>query len=339
MAIGKASLVQEIVDVSQVGEARRSAMAVASAAGFNETDTGKVAIGVTEAATNIIRHGKGGKILLRSLENGVEMLAIDKGPGIANVAEALRDSRSTGGTLGIGLGAVARLAAVFEIYTGQGIGTAIFAEFRRSEPAAEFNRGFQPVLETGVAQSCYPGEHYCGDAWGLRDSCLCVVDGLGHGIEAAKAARRAIEVFDDTGDLAPRDRVEAIHLALRSTRGAAVAIACIDVGQGLALFCGLGNIAGAIVDKGRSRGLMSQNGTAGHEVGRIVQVDYSWSQGALLVLHSDGISAKWDLELYPGLSERHPALIAAVLFRDYRRGKDDATIMVARSRAPLRGRT
>jgi len=131
--------------------------------------------------------------------------------------------------------------------------------------------------------------------------------------------------------------VEAIHLALRSTRGAAVAMATINPAQRRVYYCGLGNISGMVIAEGRAHGMASQNGTAGHEVSRIMQFEYDWPKDALLVMHTDGLSAKWDLNSYPGLSVRHPSLISAVLYRDFRRQRDDATVVVSRVRPPARG--
>jgi hypothetical protein len=128
----------------------------------------------------------------------------------------------------------------------------------------------------------------------------------------------------------PRGRVAAAHAGLRSTRGGALAVADVDLGRGLVRFCGLGNISAAIVANGVVRRLVSQNGTAGHSAARIDEFSYPWPSGGLLVLHSDGLGTHWDLDRYPGLARRHPGLIAGVLYRDFTRGRDDATVIVAR---------
>ena len=324
------SHISPIADESAVGEARRAALAMASNAGFSETDAGKVAIAVTEAASNVLRHGKGGEILLRPMGNGIEMLAIDKGPGIANLGDAMEDGRSTAGSAGIGLGAIARLASFFDLYTSEGIGTVLAARFHPleiPEPGARPAEG----LDVGVAQSPYPGELACGDAWAMEGNRVLVADGLGHGFAAAQAAQAAVEVFAGNWERPVRDIVEAAHLALKPTRGAALAIAEADPDSRKVRFCGLGNISGTIVADGISRGMVSHNGTAGHEIHRIDQFEYAWPEGALLVMHSDGISAKWDLAAYPGLADRHPSLIAAIIYRDFRRQRDDATVVVVKA--------
>jgi len=319
MAIDKVLQFKQIGDATGVGEARRSALAMARAADLNVTEAGKLAIAVTEAAANVLKHAKGGEILLRGMEPGVEMLAIDKGPGIANLEQAIRDGQSTTGTSGIGLGAISRMASVFDIYTRPGFGTALVAQF--------------PPLEIGAVEVPYPGETECGDAWAASGTSLFMADGLGHGAQAAQAASEAVAAFQDNQRRSPGDAVEAIHRAIRVTRGPAVALAQISPDLHTICFCGLGNINGVIVNGEDSRSMLSHNGTAGHEVRHIAQFEYPWLEGGLLVLHTDGISARWDLKNYPGLMLHHPSLIAAVLYRDFRR-KDDSTVVVVKARPP-----
>jgi len=104
----------------------------------------------------------------------------------------------------------------------------------------------------------------------------------------------------------------------------------VDQAQRLVRYVGVGNIAGAVVSQGVVRRMVSHNGTAGHIAPRIREFTYPWSGSATIILHSDGLSSKWDLDAYPGLATSHPSLIAGVLFRDYRRGNDDASIAVMR---------
>jgi hypothetical protein len=122
--------------------------------------------------------------------------------------------------------------------------------------------------------------------------------------------------------------VAAIHGGLRSTRGAAVAVA--EVSGSSVRFSGLGNISASIVTPNESRSLVSHNGIAGHEMRKIQEFSYNWAPGALLVMHSDGLSARWDLMKYPGLIARHPSVVAGVLYRDFTRGRDDALVVVVR---------
>jgi len=92
----------------------------------------------------------------------------------------------------------------------------------------------------------------------------------------------------------------------------------------------VGSDAGAIVNKERPRHLVSHNGIVGHQYRHLSEFTYPWTKEAVLVLHSDGIRSQWDLSAYPGLLSRDSSLIAGVLFRDFTRGRDDATIVVVK---------
>jgi serine phosphatase RsbU (regulator of sigma subunit) len=158
---------------------------------------------------------------------------------------------------------------------------------------------------------------------------ILVVDGLGHGADAQVAAARAVEIFEiQRGTVS--EGLESIHRALRATRGAAAAIADIDVPRRTLQYAGIGNISGAILGRDGTRNLVSHNGTLGHTVHRIQEFSYELPAGALLVMTSDGLKTRWTLDGYPGLLRRDPTVIAAILFRDFERGRDDATALVAR---------
>jgi anti-sigma regulatory factor (Ser/Thr protein kinase) len=330
-------LVLPITESSQAGAARRLATAMAGRLGFNETERGKVALVATEIAANIVAHTSGGELLLRPLlgePTGIELLALDKGPGMQNMGECLRDGYSTAGTPGKGLGAVRRLAGQFDLYSAPGRGTALLA---RLWSAARWKPPPAVGLQLGVV--CLPlvGEEVCGDAWAARlgpgRSLIMVADGLGHGLLAAEASRAAIQVFEADGRHGPRPLIERAHVALQGTRGAAVAVAEVDLEGRMLRFAGIGNIAGTVITDEGSRGLVSHNGTVGHQFHKIQEFEYAWPPGALLVLHSDGLETKWRLDPYPGLAARDPSLIAGMLYRDFTRGRDDVTVLVARDAA------
>jgi hypothetical protein len=221
------------------------------------------------------------------------------------------------------------MSSILEIYSQPGRGTALVAEVRKrsSEAAAPFQIGAVSVPKSG--------EEVCGDGWAVvqeRDRMvLLVVDGLGHGPVAAQAARQAERVFTESArSSSPRDLLERMHGALRATRGAAAAVAEVDTMTGEVRFAGVGNIAGMVRSQGVRRQTVSHNGTVGAELRKVHEFTYAWSEDALLLLHSDGINTNWQLENYPGLANAHPALIAGVLYRDANRGRDDATVVVAR---------
>jgi hypothetical protein len=177
----------------------------------------------------------------------------------------------------------------------------------------------------------------CGDSWALQLGrgrlVVLVVDGLGHGLDAATAARAAVEVVQAKAHLDAGNLMDAVHGALRPTRGAAAALAMLQPESELCTFCGVGNISASIRSNGASRSMVSQNGTLGHQVRRIQEFQYPFPKGSLLLMHSDGLATHWDLAAYPGLEGRHPALVASALYRDHSRGRDDLTVLALRNGA------
>lgn len=328
------SIAISVTEQSQTGEARRASLTLASRLGFSETDRGKVGILVTEVATNLVQHAGGGEIILQAIEQqstiGIEVLALDQGPGMMDVEECLQDGFSTAGTLGNGLGAICRLSDLFQIYSQPDKGTALLCHlWSNSIP--------QPSEKTlEISAICLPkrGEEVSGDAWTCQldphRSLILVSDGLGHGSAAATASAGAIRVFQDYHHQSPQQIVEAAHAALRSTRGAALAIAEIDFEQQSVRFAGIGNISASISSPTEHHNLVSYNGTVGHEVRKIHEFTYPWYANGLLIMHSDGLSTQWKLDRYPGLDQKHPSLIAGVLYRDFHRERDDVTVLVAK---------
>lgn len=321
----------EIRDSSAVAEARRIASRLASCGQFGDVERGNVALVATELATNLVKHAKDGQMIMRLLEDdqsaAVEIMALDRGPGIRDLAQSMRDGYSTCGSSGTGFGAIKRLAAQFDVHSLPDKGTAVLARIS----SARLRREAAPAMEVGVICLPLAGEEVSGDAWGiedLRDRFICVVvDGLGHGRDAAVASQAALEIAREHRDKAPAEIMERTHGALRSTRGAACAVAEIHVAGNLVRFCGIGNISAIIVNDRGVRHLVSYNGIVGQEARKIAEFTYPWSPDSSLIMHSDGITTRWDLRNYPGLLRRHPSLIAGVLCRDFSRGRDDTTVL------------
>ena len=321
-----------VAESSQVGEARRQILTLAATVGLDAAQQGRLALVINELATNLVKHGGGGQIIARAPDGppAVELLALDRGAGMSSVVECFRDGFSTAGSPGTGLGAVGRLSARVDVYSTRPGGTAIVA-LVGGEPTAG-------RLEVGAVSVAKAGEVVCGDAWAVAAEqelpAVMVVDGLGHGLGAADAAHRAVRTFLAQSTLPPGAVIAAIHDALRGGRGAAVSVARIDGARGVMTYAGLGNVAGVIAAGGQARHVVSSNGTAGHDAQRIKEFSYPWPAGALLIMHSDGLGSRWQLDRYPGLRERHPALVAGVLYRDWSRGRDDVTVLAARLRRP-----
>jgi len=318
---------------TRIAEARRVAVTSAQQEGFGQQWAEEIAILTSELATNLLKHAGSGELHITRLsslgEPGVQVLAIDRGPGMANLHACVADGFSTAGTSGTGLGAVSRLADVFDGYSQPGRGTVLVA--RKFAP--DRRNGHEDWVFAGVMVP-FPGEPACGDNWLSRSddvqTWVLVADGLGHGILAADASAAAVRAFEKAPLDSPVSVLEKVHQALRPTRGAAVAVSCIQRESGAVRYAGLGNIAGALVDGGRVRLMVSHAGTAGLEARRFQEFRYDLAAEGALVMHSDGISGNWSLDAYPGLLRHHPAVIAGVIYRDAGRRRDDACVVVGR---------
>jgi anti-sigma regulatory factor (Ser/Thr protein kinase) len=309
---------------------RRAASQIGTDLGFSEEDRTRAALVATELANNLLRHAAGKRVLLlqrsdRGDASGVEMIAIDKGPGISDMTEAFRDGYSTAGSAGEGLGAVMRLSNVFDIHSAPGRGTVAISRIyaKNSSPRTE------DVAALAVPKT---GESDCGDAcaWTIRDGAglFMIADGLGHGPIAAEASAQAVDAFNHATDADALSVLSRIHSALTNTRGAAVAVAKVPPAGGQLTYAGIGNITGVVVAD-RPRNLVSLHGTAGIDSPRLSAFPAEWPQGAILIMHSDGVNTKWDVTSYPGLMMKHPSVIAGVVYRDgVRDGRDDASVLV-----------
>ncbi len=331
------SVAVPVAEPSQVGESRRVASALAGRSGFDEVGRGKVALVASELANNLARHARGGELvisaLIRGKVAGVEILAIDRGPGMADFRRCQVDGFSTAGTPGTGLGAVTRMADEFDSYTVVGQGTVLLARLWASPPPP---RRPGDALELGAVCLPVAGEQECGDAWASAEPSpgrvlVMVADGLGHGPLAATASNAAVAVLrGGRAGADPADILRATHEALRGTRGAAVAVALVDLGRREVRFAGVGNIAATVLGPGSRHGLASLPGVVGLEIRKVQEFAQPWPPAALLVMNSDGLTTQWRLERSSPLASRHPALIAGALYRDHARGRDDATVVVAR---------
>jgi anti-sigma regulatory factor (Ser/Thr protein kinase) len=323
----------EIDHGSSVAEARRIATVLAEREGV--ADTGKAAIIASELATNLHKYAQRGELHITPIsgrgEAGIEILAIDRGPGIANLTECFRDGHSSSGTAGTGLGAVRRLSDEFDVYTQPGKGTVLVSRIWANRGALN-----KPRLVIGLAQRPMPGEDVCGDAWGIRFSensiLIMIADGLGHGLMAAAASNAAVVAFQSSAERAPAPLLEVIHRALRGTRGAAVAIASLEFNQQRVQFSGVGNIAGTVLMPAKAYSMVSHNGTVGHEARHIREFTYPWSEESVIVMHSDGLSANWNLAAHPGILHRHPSVVSGILYREAGRQRDDACVIVGKKK-------
>jgi anti-sigma regulatory factor (Ser/Thr protein kinase) len=308
---------------SRVGEVRRAIAVLAGRVGLGETEAGRAAIVANELATNLVKYAR-----------GVEIASVDVGPGM-DVGRSLRDGHSTTGSRGVGLGAVARSSDAFDAASWEGIGSFVVSRIWAGGDKAP-EKAAMGGDAPGVVTVPYPGELACGDLAcvipGPGGSMIAaVIDGLGHGVPASDAARAFEAVLRAEAHRSPGEIVEAAHLALRSTRGAAASVVKLLPHAQKMVHAGIGNVAVDVLDdSGRARSCVSLHGIVGAQVRRVREEDHAVPAGSLVVLASDGLSSSWRMERTPGLATRSPALVAAALYRLYRRGTDDATVLALR---------
>ena len=320
-----------VADRSHVAIARQETRQAAERVGFDESDAHRAGLVATELASNLVKHASGGgQILVRSVNGSaaeVELIAIDRGPGMTDTARSLVDGYSTAGSAGTGLGAIRRLADEFDIYSQPNKGTVVLARLRRGRRPLPPNGG----LHLAGVSVAMPGETVCGDAWAVaidRGRVMAfVVDGLGHGVYAAEAATAAARAALARPFGTTVEALTAMHEGIRHTRGAAGTVVQVDLQTQTVTVSGVGNVAAAIVSPTAIRRGVSLSGILGHQVRQFKQFQYPWEAGCALVLHSDGLISHWSLEGYPGLRQRHVALTAAILYRDFQRGRDDVTVL------------
>ena len=96
-------------------------------------------------------------------------------------------------------------------------------------------------------------------------------------------------------------------------------------------YSGVGNIAAVLIDcrTGATTSMVSQNGTVGYAIRKVKTFVYPWTLDSLLLMHSDGLATHWNLERYPGLAQMQAGVLAGILYRDFKRGRDDVTVLAA----------
>lgn len=323
-----------VAESSQPFAVRSEARRAAERLRLDEEDAYRAGLVATELATNLVKHAVGGEVLVRAFRDdtgdAVEMIAVDRGPGMANAPMSLADGVSSAGTLGTGLGGVRRLADEFDLHSQPGRGTVVLARVRRGRPGV---RSAQSAC-AGVSVP-FKGEPVCGDGWTIRAHdhgfAVLLVDGLGHGLSASAAADAALAVFTAGTYSSALEMLRLIHLGLMHTRGAAATIVDVRPAAATAIVIGIGNVATVVCHGATAKSGITLPGILGHQARQFREFSYAWRPDSLLVVHSDGLTTRWTMDTYQGLQTCHPAVIASVLYRDCSRGRDDATVVVARS--------
>ncbi|WP_030395644.1 ATP-binding SpoIIE family protein phosphatase [Kitasatospora purpeofusca] len=373
--------------------ARSAARTLAQRAALLPERVAEVCLAVSEAATNLRRHARDGSLLLRVVrtdsEAALEFVTLDHGPGMADVPRSLTDGVSSRGTLGIGLGAISRLADTFDVHSLPGRGTVLTARFWNRTPGGRRAAADGEPVVAGITRPM-SGQELCGDAWAARPLpadrsaapvpgrphrspavldwsvltgtatrpgaserlvraapapapaplpaddtgafLLVFCDGLGHGPLAARASVDAVAAFRRSRAGSPDALLADIHQALRSGRGGAVAVALVEPAELRVSLCGVGNVSAFVVDPatGTRRALPSTPGIVGHQLPTLRTVRHQLAPGSALVMHSDGLTDRWQAAALPGMLSHLPATAAALLLREAGIRRDDAGVLVAK---------
>ncbi|MFF3844280.1 ATP-binding SpoIIE family protein phosphatase [Streptomyces sp. NPDC002328] len=333
-----------VQDSTRVRDVRVATEEAAAHAGLDTHRTAVAALVATELTTNLLKHAGGGRILINLVGSGdgpgpsVQLTAVDTGPGIGDIAMALRDGYTTAhASLGAGLGTCRRLANVFDLTSRHGRGTVAVARIDHLPPSL-------PAPHTAVSGPCAGGinmalaqAEHSGDDWAHvrvgSHLTLLLADGLGHGVGAARASTAAVEELRRQAHLPPPDILAHLHTALRPTRGAAVALAQLDLETHRLRFAGVGNVGARLFTAGAWEPLISHPGTVGAAFPATVPVQQArWREDSLLVLHSDGLPSRWTPPDIAELRGHHAAVVAAAILRDAssaaRPARDDTSVAV-----------
>lgn len=335
----KQHIVIDIIEKSNVGELRRAVSILGKSMGLTEENIGKLSIITNEMSTNILKHAdSSGKVIAKKLAykgvKGIEVIAIDSGRGIKNIGAAIRDGFSTAGSMGAGLGAIKRLSQEFDIYSQLGKGTIVMS--RVWEASREIGVSIdEESIDFGVFSMAKPGQEVCGDDWLLKKEkdnlCILVSDGLGHGEGASKTSREAVRIFKEDKENLLENKLVNLHEGLKSTRGAAIAIADVNINKSSIDYIGVGNISGRIFYNDTYQNCISTEGIVGANIRKYQSFTYRFPEKSVFIMNTDGFTTNINLSQYPGILNKRSSLIAALIYRDFSRGNDDMAVVVVKN--------
>jgi anti-sigma regulatory factor (Ser/Thr protein kinase) len=310
---------------------------IAESVGFTGHRLGEVEIIIAEITSNLIKHAhKGGTLLVRKIggeQPGMEIISIDNGPGMRLASKMMEDGHSTKKTLGQGLGAIRRLSGEFDIYSMTGWGTILFSRIYVNKT---YRAKEEKTFTVNVLTVAKDGESFCGDSWRSvytdKRIRLVMIDGLGHGLPAYAAAEEAYEMFALAPENTPVDQIRSLNNDLKKTRGAVITVVYLDFLNKQIIYSGIGNIAMKVVSPIRTQGCFSYNGIVGHIMPAVLNNHVlQWDEkNDVIIMHSDGLTGRWDIQKYPAILQHHSMVVCAALYKDHNRGTDDSTILIGR---------
>jgi len=296
-----------------------------------------VAIAISELASNLVKHRVAeGKITIREIDSegkrGIEVVSSDKGPGIADIAQAMTDSYSTAGSLGIGLPAVNRLMDDFAIRANIDEGTLVTT---RKWVKPEMPYTPVPELDLSVFSRPIPGQKYNGDAYFVKryeDKVMfAVIDGLGHGQDAQEASQAAVDCLENYYRRPFAEIFQLCHQRLKRTRGAAMSLCRINFKDRVMTHAGIGNVNTRVYSSEKAPAPFCINGTLGVAMRTVKVDDYPLPEDSIIIMFSDGISGRFSPDALRGFLNLKPQRLAKQIMDNHARDNDDATIIVGRS--------
>lgn len=330
-------LVFNVEDRSYFAILKKAIHAMAVSMEFSEERTGKLDIIVAEMVTNLVRHAGGGQLIAKKYNDqqtgpGIELLAIDNGPGIPDLKKMRRDGETTGNTLGQGLGAIHRLSDKCEIYTLKDWGTIVLSRVYQKEETAHFRKLHPKIRGLAIPK---PGEELCGDGFYYKVTKdkikMFLGDGLGHGKEAFIAVNEAIKVFSRSYEERPADILRDIHRNVRKTRGLVACIGIFHFQEKLWRLCGIGNILARISSHLSHKNYVPHNGIIGYNIPTTLKdQEIPYEPGQHIIMCSDGIKTRWELSKFPGILNYDLSVLTAAIYKDQTRNTDDASVLAAK---------
>lgn len=325
-----------VTDRSYQGVVKRSVRLLATQLGFSPKKLGEIDIIVAELTSNLVKYTVDGELLVRPILHpvnaGLELISVDSGPGMVDTARMMTDGVSTGGSLGQGLGAIGRLADLFQLYSLPARGTVGLVRIYQKPVGLPAKPALAAIQAVVVPKA---GETACGDGYFCRLTMnslkVFLGDGLGHGLPAQQAVQLALRTLEQQRENGPSAWLTAMHRATIGTRGLVGTGGQFDFTNRRWTLCGVGNIRTQLNGALRSKSYLAQNGILGYNLPRtLVEQELAYEPGQCLIMASDGIQTRWNPARYPGVGRYDPAVLAAAIYKEYARRTDDMSVLVAR---------
>jgi anti-sigma regulatory factor (Ser/Thr protein kinase) len=304
-------------------------------AGFEQKRTYDIDLIVAEMTSNLSKYAKGGELLIGYFdadnEGYLEIISMDKGPGIRNITRMLEDGVSSRtDSMGHGLGSMKRLSDFFQIYTLPDWGTIVVSRVYKKKPSTKVRK-----LDIKPLVLAKPGEEVSGDGFAIRKTeeylKIFVGDGLGHGKDANIAVNHAIELFKAYPEESPVATLRYLHGHCNRTRGLVATIAVFNIKTQVWLIAGVGNVSAKFLSQLGAKSHIPYNGIVGHNIPRTMN-DTIVEGGFYnkLVFCSDGIKSRWEQHKYPLIEKYDPVVFSAAIYKDFGRMTDDMSVVTVK---------